>query len=45
MSYEPVPCDLPTFDEPTLKALAVVALEMRQAIDECNLRNGVTDAN
>jgi hypothetical protein len=36
-------CDLPTYSEPTLKAMAIVVLEQHQALEECNKRNGYVD--
>lgn len=38
--FTAVKCDLPTYSEPTLNALAVLAIEQRQALEECNQRNG-----
>ena len=36
----PIKCDMPTTDDKTVTGLAVVAVEMRQALEECNKRNG-----
>lgn len=33
-------CETPTTDDGSLKGIARVAVEMRQALDECNKRNG-----